>query len=62
MQGKVCPEHKVGKQGYLVVCTVNEDTNIIISLGCEDCAASSGKNIILYDSRLYTLAFSVTLI
>lgn len=44
VQGKVCPEHRIGKQGYLVICIVNEDASEITHLGCEDCAASSGKN------------------
>lgn len=42
IRGKVCPEHKVNNKAYAVSMLVDEETERIEYIRCEDCAASEG--------------------
>lgn len=42
VRARVTPEHRVSSKAYTVTVTVNEDSNVLASAECLDCAASSG--------------------
>lgn len=43
IKGKICPEHKMRKKKYSVLMIVNEKTEKIQDVTCEDCPAALGK-------------------
>ncbi|XP_039311283.1 uncharacterized protein LOC120359056 [Solenopsis invicta] len=40
IRGKVCPEHRVNNKAYTISMLVNEETERVEYIRCEDCAAS----------------------
>ncbi|VEN57621.1 unnamed protein product, partial [Callosobruchus maculatus] len=42
VKAKICPEHKVRNKNYLVTLVVNEQSETVEDVSCNDCPASSG--------------------
>ncbi|CAG5022579.1 unnamed protein product [Parnassius apollo] len=42
LKAKVTPEHRIRTKIYTVSITINEDSEVIGNLICDDCAASAG--------------------
>lgn len=44
VKAKVTPEHKIRGSGYKVKAVIDEDEEKVLSVECEDCAASAGEH------------------
>lgn len=52
VEAKVCPEHRVRMKNYTVRVVINEESNVVMSAACDDCAASMGTFIIYCKLKL----------
>ncbi|XP_011701425.1 PREDICTED: uncharacterized protein LOC105458063 [Wasmannia auropunctata] len=42
VKGRICPEHRVRQKDYTVICSVDEEKEIVQRVECLECAASEG--------------------